>query len=216
MANFISKGILVNYGLKRMLELLKDNSSNINFSKIKIGDGNGNNITLDTSLTEMINPVYTLPISNIILGNKITTFIATIPDSIKEFNIKEIGLYETRSNKDYLIAISPVNLNKPAYVNYDLIIEVHYNLDISNVDYNLISIVVKTGVYPPKSLINNFDTDVLYKMKDILEEIVALNNNALTNLSNPYNIDNVFNKFIEYNENLINLLNTDTNCKNYV
>jgi hypothetical protein len=216
MANFISKGILVNYGLKRMLELLKDNSSNINFSKIKIGDGNGNNITLDTSLTEMINPVYTLPISNIILGNKITTFIATIPDSIKEFNIKEIGLYETRSNKDYLIAISPVNLNKPAYVNYDLIIEVHYNLDISNVDYNLISIGVKTGVYPPKSLINNFDTDVLYKMKDILEEIVALNNNALTNLSNPYNIDNVFNKFIEYNENLINLLNTDTNCKNYV
>jgi hypothetical protein len=216
MANFISKGILVNYGLKRMLELLKDNSSNINFSKIKIGDGNGNNITLDTSLTEMINPVYTLPISNIILGNKITTFIATIPDSIKEFNIKEIGLYETRSNKDYLIAISPVNLNKPAYVNYDLIIEVHYNLNISNVDYNLISIGVKTGVYPPKSLINNFDTDVLYKMKDILEEIVALNNNALTNLSNPYNIDNVFNKFIEYNENLINLLNTDTNCKNYV
>lgn len=151
MSNFINNCIFTKYGFARInSRLIDDLSTDFNFSKIKIGNSD---ITLDENLTDLTSTVYEIIVENIEKVNGTVKITATIPDTVKGFNIRQLGLYETINDVDYLFAYASVNTIKPDNLDYELFMEIDFNLAVRNLyptlpeisvtDYNYANITEK-------------------------------------------------------------------------
>jgi len=132
MPNFLTNTIITEYGINRFNNFIVTKVNNFNFTKIKLGDGKGYSPILDTSLTDLTNPVYSIDIIDKALENNTATLIINIPEGIQDFRIKEIGLYETVNGLDYLFAIASVNTYKPKELDFSLTIQIRFDLSIVN------------------------------------------------------------------------------------
>lgn len=101
--------IITNYGLSRISKAIGDPSVSLNLSKIKVGDANGEYYNPEPDQTALLNPIsngeFFVIKKALLEDGQTVSFQCVIPSSFGDCDIREVGLYETVNEVDYLFAI---------------------------------------------------------------------------------------------------------------
>lgn len=102
--------ILTEYGLGRIAEAVSNPAMNLNITKIKLGSGRNNEYYEPNPMQEELEGDLGLEfyiLDKALLEDEVTvSFHAVVPESVGNFDIREVGLYETVGGVDKLFAIS--------------------------------------------------------------------------------------------------------------
>ena len=209
---YVNSAIFTDFGLNTLNSILAGNTNTIIFNNVKIGDGNGNTVVLDPLVTKMVHPVYVLPVQSVVLGSDITTVTATIPSTVQNFTIREIGLFVSSPEGDKLFATSSVLIDIPLGLEFKLILEINYNLSVVNIPSNLISIAMNPETYITPYELDTFSDTILPAVSTNINNIILNDYSELTGNIISYtdfdsisdfdstpDIDNAFNIFPDPN-----------------
>jgi len=121
---FIKNTIFTDYAIKKINRNVIQDYEDFYFTKVKVSNKLG---VFEPSRTSIENDIYTIVIDKSIFSTGVYTLYCTIPAEVENINIKEIGVYETILEKDYLFSISKISEYKPGNLPYDLIITLDIN-----------------------------------------------------------------------------------------
>jgi hypothetical protein len=218
---------ITDYGLNRITQALADPNNKLYLQKVKIGDANGTYYIPTSDLANLKNIKGTFNVNKktttIIDNNNAVVFITTVPETIEDVEIREVGLYETIDNVDYLFAISTCQpLYKPFIAdNYSIAIDYH----IIFISENLMSVYDQILLDPLSEFITEEDLSNLYLnllfVENVLSEQISANTNII-GLDKPKLLSNLIDKQIfevsnifktNFVMNIINFLNSINNLK---
>jgi hypothetical protein len=154
--------IFTNYGLNRIAQAMADSTVLVNLQKFKVGDANGEYYTPTADQTMLKDEKAVFNIHEKILNTTVTnqvTFKTIFTENSGGYEIREVGLYETINNVDYLFAVSTCQpMNRPLVSDgYD--IAVYYNLNI--ISQNLASIYNQIVLDAQSTYVTSDDFDIL-------------------------------------------------------
>lgn len=92
--------ILTDIGLQKLTQA-EANGTQVQFSQIAIGDGAGRPITVDSTMTALVNEVYRTNVNQVYIDPKDSSTIVIegiIPLSAGGFWIREIGVFDTEGD----------------------------------------------------------------------------------------------------------------------
>lgn len=102
--------ILTDYGLGRIAEAVRTPTLNLVISKIRLGNGNNEEYyvpsSTQTSLKGDLGLEYFIYDKELLEDGVTISFHTVIPETAGNFDIREVGLYETVNGEDKLFAIS--------------------------------------------------------------------------------------------------------------
>lgn len=131
--------ILTDYGLGRIAEAMKDPTLNIMISKIRLGSGNNNEYyepsSTQTSLRGDLGLEFFIYDKELLEDGVTISFHTVIPESAGNFDIREVGLYETVDNEDKLFAISTQQPFVKPSTEYFYFINIDYYIFLKNVNF---------------------------------------------------------------------------------
>lgn len=122
--------IITQYGLNRIAQAIADPNEELYLTKIKVGDANFEYYEPTENQTSLVNPIpegefYIL--EKELLEDGLTVSFHTIfPETLQNVEIREVGLYETIDNVDYLFAISTQQPLLKPYIDLKYLISVDY------------------------------------------------------------------------------------------
>lgn len=101
--------VLTTYGLRRIAEALADPTVSIQISKGIVGDANNEFYEPNETMSSLVHPIEngSFPIiqKELLEDNLTVSFLFEMPISFNNCEIREVGLYETINEVDYLFAI---------------------------------------------------------------------------------------------------------------
>lgn len=175
--------ILTQYGLERVAEALADTTVEINLSKIKVGDANFEYYV--PTLAEFSKPKsdlrHLIPggsfyiIGKELLEDGLTISLHTIfPENLENCEIREIGIYETVNDVDYLFAVSTQQpLLKPLEsLRYFIAVDYYAFLKAQNLAdiYDQIIIDAENALVTEEDY-NNLMSTILFSESNLMEQI---------------------------------------------
>ena len=141
----------------------------------------GDNVTLGEPITNGV-----VPINSKSLEGTVVTLTITIPETLNGFDIRELGIYETIGDIDYLFAVCTMQpIPKPS-TNTNHIMSVQFNarLDSRNLSQNYEQIVLDPeNNFATLDDVNNFQENMLFVEATLAEQIN--NNTARIGLNRP-------------------------------
>ena len=131
--------ILTDYGLGRIAEAMKDPTLNIMISKIRVGNGNDNEYyepsSTQTSLRGDLGFEFFIYDKELLEDGTTISFHTVIPETAGNFDIREVGLYETVNGEDKLFAISTQQPFVKPSTEYFYFINVDYYMFLKSVNF---------------------------------------------------------------------------------
>ena len=170
--------ILTQYGLSRIAEILADHNKTILITKVKVGDANGEYYEPQQMADSLINPIPNgeFPIvSKTMLEDQLTIcFRFIIPETFGNCDIREIGLYETIGDTDYLFALGTQQpIVKPA-TSTDTFMSVDYYIFLKPQNladyYDRIILDPETQVATQEDL-EDFMSTILFSQTNLMDQI---------------------------------------------
>lgn len=170
--------ILTQYGLNRIAEALANPSEEIHLSKIGIGNANYEYYEPVETQTALVNPIPN-GIFNIIekelLEDELTVSLRAIfPESLQNIEIREVGVYETIDDIDYLFAISTQQPLLKPYLDLEYLISVDYYAFLKSDNlaevYDQITLDPNTQLVTEENLENLMST-ILFTENNLMEQI---------------------------------------------
>ena len=151
--------ILTNYGLQRIAEALHDPTVVINITKGKVGNANGEYYEPNETQVSLINPIpngeFPIIQKELLEDNLTSSFLFKMPESFGNCDIREVGLYETVDDIDYLFAIGTHQpIVKPS-VNYNYLIFIDYYIMLKA--SNLANVYDQIVINPDNQIITELD-----------------------------------------------------------
>jgi hypothetical protein len=168
--------IFTSYGLTRITEALADSTVQLNLTKINVGDSNGNYYKPTESQTSLVNQVDSFYIHEITqnTSTNTVTFSTIFTENSSGYDIREIGIFETVNNVDYLFAIStqqPI-VKPPVADGYAIAIDYSANLISTNLSsvYNQINIDAQNS-YIKEGALDELTNTVLFSSANLSQQI---------------------------------------------
>ena len=132
--------VLTEYGLNRIAEAVKDPTLNLMISKIKLGNGDNEEYyepsPSQTTLKGDLGLEFYI-YDKKLLEDKVTiSFHTVIPETAGDFDIREVGLYETIDGEDILFAISTQQPFVKPSSDYFYFININYYIFLKNVNFS--------------------------------------------------------------------------------
>ena len=131
--------ILTDYGLGRIAEAMKDPTLNIMISKIRVGSGNNHEYyepsSTQTSLRGDLGFEFFIYDKELLEDGTTISFHTVIPETAGNFDIREVGLYETVNGEDKLFAISTQQPFVKPSTEYFYFINVDYYMFLKSVNF---------------------------------------------------------------------------------
>ena len=132
--------VLTEYGLNRIAEAVKDPTLNLMISKIKLGSGDNEEYyepsPSQTTLKGDLGLEFYI-YDKKLLEDKVTiSFHTIIPETAGDFDIREVGLYETIDGEDILFAISTQQPFVKPSSDYFYFININYYIFLKNVNFS--------------------------------------------------------------------------------
>ena len=131
--------ILTDYGLGRIAEAVKDPTLNLMISKIRLGNGDEEEYyepsSTQTSLKGDLGIELFIYDKELLEDGCTISFHTVIPETVGDFDIREVGLYETVDGEDKLFAISTQQPFVKPSPDYFYFINVDYYIFLKNVNF---------------------------------------------------------------------------------
>ena len=131
--------VLTDYGLGKIAEAMKDPTLNIVISKIRLGSGNNNEYyepsSTQTSLRGDLGLEFFIYDKELLEDGTTISFHTVIPETVGNFDIREVGLYETIDGEDKLFAISTQQPFVKPSAEYFYFISIDYYMFLKNVNF---------------------------------------------------------------------------------
>ena len=131
--------ILTDYGLGRIAEAVKDPTLNIMITKIKVGNGDNEKYyepsPIQTSLKGDLGLEFFIYDKELLEDGVTISFHTVIPETAGNFDIREVGLYETVDGEDNLFAISTQQPFVKPSTDYFYFINVDYYIFLKNANF---------------------------------------------------------------------------------
>lgn len=218
--------IITQYGLNRITQALADTTVQINLTKIKVGDANFEYYV--PTLAEFNSPKsdlrHLIPdgsfyiIDKELLEDGLTISLHTIfPENLENCEIREVGIYETVNDVDYLFAVSTQQpLLKPLKsLRYFIAVDYYAFLKSQNLSEIYDQIVIDTEHTPvTKEDYDNLMSTILFSESNLMEQIngntrvIGLNRarqlgEKITEVKTNFSYDSTYNTL----SNLLNFIN---------
>ena len=176
--------VYTTYGLNRLTEAISNPSNKLFIYKIKIGDANGSYYEPSENITSLVNAidegVFYINLKQLSTDGSTVSFKTTIPENYSGFEIREIGLYETINEVDYLFAIGTCQpLVKPS-LSDNYIISIDYKLNFKS--QNLATVYEQIVINPDYEYLIQDDFD------NLQSNILYIEGNLSTQISNDSHI----------------------------
>ena len=170
--------ILTNYGLDRVAEVMSTPGLSITLSKIKIGDANGEYYEPTVDMTELKNPIpngeFPIVEKALLEDNLTVSFRAVIPESFGGCDIREVGIYETIGDENFLFAIGTQQPFVKPSPEYDYFISIDYYAFLKS--QNLAEIYDRIYLDEDVALVTELDLEdlmstVLFSQTNLMDQI---------------------------------------------
>ena len=170
--------ILTQHGLNRVTEALENPNVTLNISKIKVGDANFEYYEPTENQPDLIHPInggeFYIIEKELLEDNLTVSFHAVIPETFQNVEIREVGIYETIDNVDYLFAVSTQQpLLKPLIdLNYLISVDYYAFLKVQNLSeiYDQIILNPDNQMVTEKNLENLMST-ILFTENNLMNQI---------------------------------------------
>lgn len=216
--------ILTQYGLSRVAEALSNPNEDLKLSKIKVGDANFEYYTPTESQTALVNPIpngeFYIIEKELLEDNLTVSLHAVFPETFQNVEIREVGIYETIDDVDYLFAISTQQPLLKPYINLNYLISVDYFAFLKS--QNLAEVYDQIVLDPNTQLVTEEDLEklmstILFTESNLMEQINgntrAIGLGRVEQLQARVNQDRAnFGYLASYN-NYTNLLDLTNNSK---
>ena len=170
--------ILTQHGLSRIAEAILDPTINIEISNIRLGSGFDQEYYTPSEyqgeLKGDLGLSFPVVEKNLLEDNQTVSFRAIIPETVGNFDIREVGLYENYNGEETLFAISTQQPFVKPSLDYGYIIAIDYYVFLKTV--NVAEIYDQIVLDPNTSLVSDTDletfmTTILFNHGNILNQI---------------------------------------------
>lgn len=170
--------IYTTYGLNRLTEAMGNPTDKLYLYKFKIGDANGTFYTPSSSATSLVNPItngtFYINEKSLSLDNTTVSFKTKFPENSSGYEIREIGLYETIDDIDYLFAIGTCQPLVKPNLSDNYIISVDYIVNFKSVNlastYDQI-VINANNEYASQNDLDTLQTTILYIEGNLMDQI---------------------------------------------
>lgn len=170
--------ILTQYGLNRVSEALANPNEDLNISKIKVGDANFEYYEPTENQTELKhlieNGEFYIIEKELLEDNLTVSFHAVFPEILQNVEIREVGIYETIDDVDYLFAVSTQQPLLKPYMGLHYLISVDYYAFLKS--QNLAEVYDQIVLNPDNQLVSGEDLEnlmstILFTENNLMDQI---------------------------------------------
>lgn len=173
------KCILTNYGLGRVAEALQNKDVNLNLSKIKVGDSNGEYYVPQEVQEELKNPIpggeFFITEKELLEDGLTVSFRTVISETFGGCDIREVGLYETVNGIDHLFAISTQQPMVKPEITLNYFITIDYYMFLKSA--NLADVYDQIVLNPEDQLVTTQD------LEDLMSTILFTEGNLMAQIN---------------------------------
>lgn len=211
--------ILTNYGLDRVAEVLSTPGLSITMTKIKVGDANGEYYEPTVDMTGLKNPIpegeFPITEKELLEDNLTVSFRSLIPEKFGGCDIREVGIYETVDDVDYLFALGTQQPFVKPSPDDDYFISIDYYAFLKS--QNLAEVYDKIYLDPDVSVITDKDFEDLLKtflfaQANLIDQVghnsYSIGLNRASQLEDKIEKDRAYNSNFAMNNNYLNLSST--------